>query len=108
MHVSSELKKQYIEPQKQYIGGEKQYIDKMIASGLTKKTAMNAMILFSELGLEKIFSRSDVAPILNITITPASTLLKKLADAGIIESVSGLGKGKYRFDPKFFTSTAKS
>lgn len=102
MHISGELKKQYIEPQKQYIGDEKQYIEKMVAAGLTKKTAMNAMKLFSAFGLEKIFSRADVAPILNITITPASTLLKKLADLGITESVGGLGKGKYRFNPSFF------
>ena len=102
MHISRELKKQYIEPQKQYIWGAKQYIDKMSAGGLTKKTATNAMTLFSEFGLEKIFSRSDVAPILNITITPASTILKKLANFGIVEPVSGLGKGKYRFNSSFF------
>ena len=102
MHISGELKKQYIDSQKQYISDEKQYIQKLIAVGLTQKTAMNTMKLFSAFGLEKIFSRSDAAPILNITITPASTLLKKLSDLGITESVSGLGKGKYRFNPQFF------
>lgn len=102
MHISGELKKQYIDSQKQYISDEKQYIQKLIAVGLTQKTAMNTMKLFSAFGLEKIFSRSDAAPILNITITPASTLLKKLSDLGITESVSGLGKGKYRFNPVFF------
>ena len=66
--------KQYIETRKQYIGNEKQYIDKIITAGLTKKTAANAMKLFSEFKLEKIFSRTDGAP-----VTPASTLLKKLA-----------------------------
>ena len=73
----------------------------MIAAGL-KKTATNAMKLFSEFGFEKFFSRTDAAPILGITITPASALLKKLAVLGITESVSGLGKGKYRFNPQFF------
>ena len=102
MHISGEFKKQYIDSQKQYISDEKQYIQKLIAVGLTQKTAMNTMKLFSAFGLEKIFSRSDAAPILNITITPASTLLKKLSDLGITESVSGLGKGKYRFNPSFF------
>ncbi len=33
------------------------------------------------------------------TPSPASTLLKKLADMGVTEAVSGLGKGKYRFKP---------
>ena len=102
MHISGELKEQYIEPQKQYIGGEKQYIDKMIALGLTKKTAANAMKLFSVFGLEKVFSRTDAAAVLDITITPASTLLKRLAIVGIAEPVKGLGKGKYRFSPVFF------
>ena len=102
MHISGELKKQYIDPQKQYIADEKQYIQKMVAVGLTQKTAMNTMKLFSVFGLEKIFSRADAAPVLNITITPASTLLKKLGNLGITESVSGLGKGKYRFNPSFF------
>ena len=103
MHISGDLKKQYIEPQKHYIGDEKQYIDKLIAAGLTKKTATNTMKLFSEFGLDHFFGRSDVVSVLDITITPASTLLKKLADNGITETVSGFGKGKYRFNPKFFT-----
>lgn len=87
---------------KQYIGDKKQYIEKLIASGLTKKTATNAVKLFYEFGFEKLFSRSDVLDILEITVTPASTLLKKLVDLGITEAVSGMGKGKYRFNPSFF------
>ena len=39
---------------KQYIETRKQYIDKIITAGLTKKTAANAMKLFSEFKLEKI------------------------------------------------------
>ena len=74
----------------------------MIASGLTKKTATNAIKLFNEFGFEKFFSRSDVLDVLEITVTPASTLLKKLVDLEIAEAVSGMGKGKYRFNPKFF------
>ena len=74
----------------------------MIAVGLTKKTATNAMKLFAEFGLDHFFGRSNVVSVLNITITPASAILKKLADNGITEAVSGLGKGKYRFNPKFF------
>ncbi|MDO4845009.1 MAG: hypothetical protein Q3977_00170 [Oscillospiraceae bacterium] len=39
---------------------------------------------------------------LTVTPSPASELLRKLLSAGIIESVSGMGKGKYRFSPTFF------
>ena len=101
LHISS-VAKQYIEPQKQYIGDEKQYIDKLVTVGLSKKTATNAIKLFNEFGFEKFFSRSDVLDVLEITVTPASTLLKKLVDLGITEAVSGMGKGKYRFNPEFF------
>ncbi len=101
LHISG-AEKQYIEPQKQYIGDEKQYIDKLVTVGLSKKTATNAIKLFNEFGFEKFFSRSDVLDVLEITVTPASTLLKKLVDLGITEAVSGMGKGKYRFNPSFF------
>ena len=101
LHISCAAK-QFIEPQKQYIGDKKQYIDKLLSSGLTQKTATHAVKLFNEFGFESFFSRSDVVDIVGITVTPASALLKKLADLSITEAVSGMGKGKYRFNPDFF------
>lgn len=101
LHISSAAK-QFIEPQKQYIGDKKQYIDKLLSSGLTQKTATHAVKLFNEFGFESFFSRSNVVDIVGITVTPASTLLKKLLDEGITEAVNGMGKGKYRFNPRFF------
>ena len=47
--------------------------------------------------MEKIFGRSDVVNVLDITEKPASTLIKKLVDLRLVESVHGFGKGKYRF-----------
>ena len=44
-----------------------------------------------------IFGRSDVMKIIDIKPSRASELLKKLTEYGIIEPVSGYGKGKYRF-----------
>lgn len=102
LRIRSHLKKQYIESSKQYIGDTKQYIEKMIATGLSKRSAENAIKIYTEFGLGRFFGRSDIVPVLEITATPASTLLKKLAEAGITESVSGMGKGKYRFNPVFF------
>ncbi len=104
MHIRNALSKQYIEDDKQYIRARKQDIDKLVAAGLSKRSAENAAKLYDEFGLECFFGRSDIIPLLNITITPASSLLKKLADAGITEAVSGMGKGKYRFSPEFFKS----
>lgn len=102
MHISGEFNKQYIGEEKQYIGDGKQYIEKMIAAGLSKRTAENGAKLYSEFGVSNFFGRSDVVSVLDITNTPASTLLKKLAEAGITEAVSGMGKGKYCFNPAFF------
>ena len=77
----------------------------MIAKGMSRKSASNAMKLYSVFGFERFFGRSDAAEVLGITATPASTLLKKLAEAGITAPVPGMGKGKYRFDPEFFKRT---
>ena len=50
----------------------------------------------------KFCSRSDAVDIVGITVPPASALLKKLADLSITEAVSGMEKGKYRFNPRSF------
>jgi fido (protein-threonine AMPylation protein)/ribosomal protein S25 len=46
---------------------------------------------------QAIFGRSDVMGEIKIKPSRASELLKKLAEHGVIEPVSGHGKGKYRF-----------
>ena len=46
---------------------------------------------------ETIFGRSDVMKTLGLKTSRTSELLGKLAERGIIEPVSGYGKGKYRF-----------
>ncbi len=63
----------------------------------TERTKNNIVALYEAFGREKIFSRSDVLSVLSITERPATTLLKKMLEAKLIESVHGLGKGKYRF-----------
>lgn len=47
-----------------------------------------------------IFGRKNVMETLDIKPSRASELLKKLTERGIIEPVSGYGKGKYRFRKK--------
>ena len=103
LHIRSEFKKQniesskqYIDSEKQYIGESKQYIEKMVAAGLSKRSAENAAKLYAVFGLTRFFGRSEVVPVLEIT----SSLLEKMTDAGITEAVSGMGK--YRFNPAFF------
>ena len=109
MHISgkldiaeSEAQKQDVGAQKQDIDLEKRDIEAMIAAGLTRKSAANTMKLYSAFGPERFFGRNDAMEVLGLSHAPASTLLKKLAEAGITASIPGMGKGKYRFDPGFF------
>ena len=102
MHISGDLKKQDIDAEKQDIQHEKQDFERLIEVGLPKKTASNTMILYEKFGLSQFFSRPDVMEALSLTPSPASELLRKLLSAGVTESVSGMGKGKYRFSPAFF------
>lgn len=44
-----------------------------------------------------IFGRSDMMKVIDVKSSRASDLLKEMAEHGIIEPVSGHGKGKYRF-----------
>lgn len=46
---------------------------------------------------QAIFGRSDVMSVIDIKPSRASELLKEMAEHGVIEPVSGHGKGKYRF-----------
>lgn len=46
---------------------------------------------------QAIFGRSDVMSVIDIKPSRASELLKEMAERGVIEPVSGYGKGKYRF-----------
>ena len=88
MHVSGVIKKPDIQ--------------KCMSAGLTRKTASNAITLYGKFGIQTVFGRTDASALLGLSDSATSDLLKKLATTGITESVSGLGKGKYRFNPTFF------
>ena len=99
MHISGTLstkqdigsEKQDIDPSKQDIDREKQDIGTVLSPHQQKQFEKIA----AEFGGEGIFGRGDVAELLGITASPASALIKKLADVGKIEPVAGHGKGKY-------------
>lgn len=68
-----------------------------IESVFLPKTANHVLKLHKTLGVQTIFGRSDVMGIIGIGPSRASNLLKEMAELGLIEPVSGHGKGKYRF-----------
>ncbi len=68
-----------------------------IEEDFTAKTASHVQKLQEALGYEDTFGRSDVQRVLGLKPTRSSALLCEMAEHGIIEPVSGHGKGKYHF-----------
>ncbi len=81
------------EAEKPDIEGLKADIEKLFQP----KTVNHILKLREAFPGQAIFGRSDVMREINIKPSRASELLKKLAEHGVIEPVSGHGKGKYRF-----------
>ena len=73
------------------------YLSAIKANAPTKEKAAT---LFNEYMFETIFSRADIMKKFNMASSSAGKMLNKLKDSGIIEPVSGYGKGKYRFSKK--------
>lgn len=87
-------------PEKVNIENEKANIESEkvnIQNSFSAKTASHVCKLLEEFGFQTIFGRSDVQEILDLKPTRSTALLKEMAEKGFVESVIGLGKGKYRF-----------
>lgn len=96
LHISGELKK----AEKPDIGIQKSDIDAIkpdIERAFKPKTANHILRLREAFPGQTIFGRSDVMEAIGIKPSRASDLLREMAEHGIIEPVSGRGKGKYRF-----------
>jgi ribosomal protein S25 len=96
LHISGafvETKKADIETGKVDIGTKKADIE----SAFQNKTINYISKMQEAFKGQKIFGRSDVMAVIGIKASRASELLKELAEHGIIEPVTGHGKGKYRF-----------
>ena len=95
-------KKVSIDDKNVLIENQKLSIQKAINSLDAKQSIKaNAMLLFSQMGVDGIFGRNNVMRVTGLSITAAGNLLAKLKDADLIQAVSGHGKGKYKFiNPK--------
>lgn len=96
LHISGtfkEVEKVNIDSEKANIGVEKVNIEDVFSS----KTASHVRKLQEALRTETAFGRSDVQRVLNLKPTRCTALLHEMAEHGIIEPVTGHGKGKYRF-----------
>ena len=103
LHISGSFKgreKSDIETEKPDIETEKPDIDDLkpdIEAIFQPKTASHILKLREAFSGQTIFGRSDVMKAIDIKASRASDLLKEMVEYGIIEPVSGHGKGKYRF-----------
>lgn len=68
-----------------------------IEKSFQPKTASHILKLREAFPGQTVFGRADVMKVIDIKSSRASDLLKEMAEHRIIESVSGHGKGKYRF-----------
>ena len=107
MHISGRFKETDFESAKADIGNteadtESQKADirnKLLAFSdmISEKTINHTFELFSICGKEEYFGRTIVEDITGLKSTRASELIKLLVDSKVIVSVTGHGKGKYRF-----------
>ena len=96
LHISGTFKKM----EKPDIGAAKPDIEKFkadIEELFQPKTTSHILKLREAFPGQSIFGRSDVMSVIEIKPSRASDLLKDMAEHGIIEPVTGHGKGKYRF-----------
>lgn len=96
LHISGTFK----ETEKPDIEAAKSDIDNLkpdIEAVFQPKTASNILKLREAFSGQTIFGRSDVMKAIDIKASRASELLKEMLEHGIIEPVTGYGKGKYRF-----------
>ena len=107
MHISGRFKETDVESAKADIGNTKADIEcqkanirnKLLAFSdmISEKTINHTFELFSKCGKEEYFGRTIVEDITGLKSTRASELIKLLVDSKVIVSVTGHGKGKYRF-----------
>ena len=95
MHISGYFSEKVdIETEKVDIETEKVDIGSLKFS---KRTVHHIEILFDEYGYNRVFGRSDVMDLVGLKRSAVSKLISKLLETGIIEPVTGHGKGKYKF-----------
>ena len=105
MHISGYFSEKVdIETEKVDIETKKVDIDyKKVDIGslkFSKRTVHHIEILFDEYGYNRVFGRSDVMDLVGLKRSAVSKLISKLLETGIIEPVTGHGKGKYKFKHK--------
>ena len=91
-------KNQAIDTENKAIGDKNQAIELKISElKININTKNNIEKLYEKMGTEKIFGRTDISLLCDISYSAAGSLIEKLKKHGLIIAVKGHGKGKYRF-----------
>lgn len=97
LHVSNLLQAEKVDIDTEKVDIEiRASIEKKLMNS-KKKTVSHALLLFDTFGLDGIFGRNDIIPILELKESSASKFLQKLVEADVTTPVSGHGKGRYKF-----------
>ncbi len=102
LHISRYLKTEKVDIEESKVDNRNEKVDiESVFSQKTKdfsaKTVLHIHRMFEKFGFNEIFGRSAIVELLGLQNSSTSKLISKLVQAGIIEPVSGYGKGKYRF-----------
>lgn len=95
LHISGHLSVLKVDIEESKVDIEYPLFEK--TKDFSKKTNVHIQRLFEKFGYEEVFGRSNVMNLLELKSSGASKLLANLLATEIIESVSGYGKGKYKF-----------
>lgn len=88
--------KQASDEEKTDLQEKKQAFEVLISNlKVSAPTKNNIMKIYLHFGFDTNFARTDVMEITGLTATPASELMRKLKNAGLVESAKG--RGKYKF-----------
>lgn len=100
LHINSHFnyENQAIDTENKAIGDKNQAIElKTSELKININTKNNIEKLYEKMGTEKIFGRTDISLLCDISYSAAGSLIEKLKKHGLIIAVKGHGKGKYRF-----------
>ena len=90
------VEKQAFDDEKTGLQNKKQAFEGLLADlDVTAPTKNNILKLFQYFGFNTAFARADVMRVTELTATPATDLMRKMKDAGLIVSTDG--RGKYVF-----------
>lgn len=89
--VTIDAKKVSIEKKKVAFG------ERLNATNFTKASKRKIKSLFDIYGTQAIIGRSDIVKFTGDSLTAAGKMISKMKELGLLEAVSGYGKGKYRF-----------